>query len=68
MSPATSCKVLEVVRLYLYAAVSTASGLFIGGVRDWRAIGLAALSAILAPVTQVLNPKDSAIGFGSKKR
>jgi len=68
VSKSTACKIAAALRVYLYAAVSTLSVMWLHGVHDWKSIALAVLSALLAPVTQALNPKDHTLGIGSKKR
>ena len=67
MPKPTTCEVAAIVRVYLYAGVSAASAPSMSGVRDWKAIGFAALSAVLAPLSQVLNPKDPSAGIKSKR-
>lgn len=54
-----------VIQGYLYAGLSAAAALYLTGVTDWKTLGTAALTAVVGPILQVINPKDSAIGVGA---
>jgi len=53
-----------IVQGYLYAGLSAAAALYLTGVTDLKTLGTAALTAIVGPVLQAINPKDAAIGVG----
>lgn len=54
-----------VIQGYLYAGISAAAALWMSGVTDLKTIGVAAITAIVGPLLQAINPKDGAIGVGS---
>ena len=62
-----NAKLKSALLSYLYAAISVAAALWVNGEHDPKTIGLAVLSAFLAPAAQALNPKDVTFGFKSKK-
>lgn len=54
-----------VIQGYLYAGLSAAAALYLTGVTDLKTLGTAALTAVVGPILQVINPKDGAIGVGA---
>ena len=62
-----NAKVKSALLSYLYAAISVAAALWVNGERDLKTIGLAIISAFLAPAAQALNPRDASFGFKPKK-
>ena len=54
-----------VIQGYLYAAITAAVAVWANGQSDIKAILKAAAVAVLGPLLQALNPKDSALGVGS---
>ena len=62
-----SKKLQVVLHSYLYAGLAGALALVANGETDYKLILKAALAAVLGPVAQALNPKDSSLGVGSNK-
>ena len=62
-----SKKLQVVLHSYLYAGLAAALALVANGETDYKLILKAALAAVLGPVAQALNPKDSSLGVGSNK-
>jgi hypothetical protein len=60
-----SSNLQTVIQGYLYAGVSAAAALWMSGVHDFKTIGVAAVTAVVGPLLQVINPKDGAIGVGA---
>jgi hypothetical protein len=58
-------KLAALAKVYVYAAVSAAAALWTAGEHDWKAIGTAALGALLGPIAQFANPADASVGVGS---
>lgn len=53
------------IQSYAYAAIAAAVAVWANGQNDLGAILKAAAIAVLGPLLQALNPKDSALGVGS---
>lgn len=54
-----------VVQGYLYAGITAAAALWMSGEHNFKTIGVAAATAVVGPLLQAINPKDSAIGVGA---
>ena len=54
-----------IVQSYLYAAITAAVAVWANGQNDIKDILKAAAVAVLGPLLQALNPKDSTLGVGS---
>ncbi|NTW90455.1 MAG: hypothetical protein HGA35_00720 [Erysipelotrichaceae bacterium] len=51
------------IQSYLRTAISAAVAVWMTGNHDWKALGTAALSAVLGPLMRALNPNDHAFGI-----
>lgn len=62
LSPKVKAAAASYVRAFLVAA----AGLYAGGVHDYKAIGIAAIAAVIGPVLRAVNSKDPAFGLVAK--
>ena len=51
------------VSSYARAFLGAAIAAYSAGLRDWKALGLAGLVAIIAPAIRAINPKDPMFGL-----
>jgi hypothetical protein len=52
----------EILLSYIRTAISSGAAVYMAGNHDYKAIGIAALSAILGPVMRWVNSNDPAFG------
>jgi hypothetical protein len=60
-----NAKVKTLLLSYLYAAFSVIAALWMSGTHDWQTLGIAAITAVLAPAAQAANPADKTVGIGA---
>jgi hypothetical protein len=60
-------KINAIVGSYLRAAITAVVALYMAGVTDPKALGSAALAAVLAPLAKALDKTSKDYGRGAKK-
>ena len=57
-----SCENKEMLLSYLRTALSASIAVYMTGNHDYKALGVAGLSAILGPILRWINPSDPSFG------
>lgn len=63
----TKEQIKSLVEVYIYTVIGVVSAELARGNSDPKALALAALLSILAPIAKAANPKDTSVGIGAVK-